>query len=472
MVDVTELNIGIIGMGEMGKMYARRFAAGGMKRIYVCDRPERFEEVKEEMSGEPAIIVMKDGHHVSRISDFIIYSVEAAYINDVVKEYGPSTKMNSIVAGQTSVKAPEKEAFEKYLPADVHIVSIHSLHGPTVTTEGQPLVIIKYRATDAQVETVVEIFKSFKSNYVHLSYEEHDLVTANTQAVTHAAFLSMGTAWKETSDYPWETTRYVGGIEIVKINITLRIYSNKWHVYAGLAILNPSAREQIGTYADSSTQIFKLMIEEKKEELRERMFAAREGVFGWTRQEGSEQNGIASGSGSTPVPADGKDHSASSSKARTARKPILLSDRILDQFSLGVKPEPGQGARPNSHLSLMAMVDCWHRLGIKPYDHLDVAGTPVFMLWIGVAEYLFRSPERLEAAIEAAIYDKTHRSDDTEFCIAARGWSQCVSFGNFDLYRDRFEQTASFFAPRFEEAAKVGGKMIKTIQEESKRTTT
>lgn len=51
-----------------------------------------------------------------------------------------ATKMNSIVSGQTSVKAPEKAAFEKYLPADVHIVSIHSLHGPTVTTEGQPLV--------------------------------------------------------------------------------------------------------------------------------------------------------------------------------------------------------------------------------------------------------------------------------------------------------------------------------------------
>lgn len=36
---------------------------------------------------------------------------------------------------------------------------------------------------------VEEVFKSFKSRYVHLSYEEHDLVTANTQAVTHAAFL-------------------------------------------------------------------------------------------------------------------------------------------------------------------------------------------------------------------------------------------------------------------------------------------
>jgi prephenate dehydrogenase (NADP+) len=65
------------------------------------------------------------------------------------------------------------------------------------------------------------------------------------------------------------------------------------------------------------------------------------------------------------------------------------------------------------------------------------------MDYTGVAEYLFRSPERLNAAIEAALYDKTHRSDDTEFCIAARGWSQCVSFGSFDLYRDRFEQTSS-----------------------------
>lgn len=263
----------------------------------------------------------------------------------------------------------------------------------------------------------------------------------------------MGTAWKSSSDYPWETTRYVGGIEIVKINITLRIYSNKWHVYAGLAILNPSAREQISTYADSATKIFKLMIEEKKMELRERMYKAREGVFGWKDGQNGEE--------------DGELHTGSSG---TRRRPILLSDRILDQFSLGSKPPSSSDQnRPNSHLSLLAMVDSWHLLGIKPYDHLQVAGTPVFMLWIGVAEYLFRSPERLDAAIEAALYDKTHRSDDTEFVIAARGWSQCVSFGSFELYRDRFEQTAKFFAPRFEEAAKVGGKMIKTIQEEGKK---
>lgn len=48
--------------------------------------------------------------------------------------------MGAIVAGQTSVKAPEREAFDKHLPVDVKIVSIHSLHGPSVAPDGQALV--------------------------------------------------------------------------------------------------------------------------------------------------------------------------------------------------------------------------------------------------------------------------------------------------------------------------------------------
>jgi hypothetical protein len=92
----------------------------------------------ETNEADSPITPLIDGHAVSRISDFIIYSVESSSIIPIVREYGPSTKMGATVAGQTSVKAPEKEAFEKYLPGDVDIVSVHSLH--TVTTEGQPLV--------------------------------------------------------------------------------------------------------------------------------------------------------------------------------------------------------------------------------------------------------------------------------------------------------------------------------------------
>jgi prephenate dehydrogenase (NADP+) len=116
--------------------------------------------------------------------------------------------MYAVVAGQTSVKAPEKAAFEKYLPDDVHIVSCHSLHGPTVSPIGQPLVslipstllhdiiievkskvIIRHRASNEAQLLVEAVLRPLRSRFVYLSYKEHDLVTANTQAVTHAAFL-------------------------------------------------------------------------------------------------------------------------------------------------------------------------------------------------------------------------------------------------------------------------------------------
>src|SRR5258708_2997078 len=253
---------------------------------------------------------------------------------------------------------------------------------------------------------------------------------------------SMGTAWCAQKCYPWEQGLYVGGIETVKVSLTHRIYANKWHVYAGLAILNPHARVQIDQYARSVTEIFKLMIEGRKDELRNRLYSAREKVFPSGRN-----------------------------------RPILLSESLLDQFSLCPKPDETSShqlpppnpstPRSNSHLSILAMVDSWAALGILPLAHLSLAATPVFRLWIGVADALFHDKANLNRAIEAAVHDVSHRSDDLEFTIAARGWSQCVSFGNFKLYEERFTQTAKFFEPRFKEAVVVGGRMIKTILEDA-----
>ncbi|KAG2136081.1 uncharacterized protein EDB93DRAFT_1254064 [Suillus bovinus] len=434
--------IGLIGMGAMGAMYAKHLSKAGWKKISVCDIPDKFESLKLQYADVPGITVHRDGHAVSRISDFIMYSVEAEYIDRVVSQYGPSTKVGAIVSGQTSVKTPEKDAFEKYLPPDVHIVSLHSLHGPSVSPEGQPLVLIQHRAPDSSLHLVENIFRCFGSRFVYLTYEDHDLVTANVQAVTHAAFLTMGTAWASQRAYPWEQGQYVGGIETVKVNIMLRIYANKWHVYAGLAILNPSARIQIEQYASSASDIFKLMLAGDEQGLRTRIYNAREQVFGTVNAE---------------------------------RAPIFLTEDVLDQFTIGGNPKlngsprlngsptPSSAPPSNSHLSLLAMVDSWAHLHIQSFDHLDLAATPIFRLWIGVAEYLFRSTTRLDSAIHSAVYDVTHRSDDLEFVIAARGWSQCVSFGNMELYKRRFSETASFFESRFEEASAIGSEMIKAV---------
>ncbi|KAJ7100465.1 prephenate dehydrogenase [Mycena epipterygia] len=446
--------IGLIGMGAMGRMYAKYLSQAGWKKIHVCDQREKYEALKKDYADTPNITVFPDGHGVSRSSDFIMYSVEAEFIERVVAQYGPSTKVNAIVSGQTSVKAPEKAAFEKYLPEDAEIVSCHSLHGPSVSPIGQPLVLIKHRASDAALALVENLLRSFGSRFVYLSYEEHDLVTANTQGVIHAAFLSMGTAWASRRTYPWEQGKYVGGIETAKVNLTLRIYSSAWHVYAGLAILNPSARHQIDQFATSVTELYKLMLAGDAAQFRARVMWAREIVFG------SLTKGDAGGA---------------------KRTPILLSEDVLDRFSLGQSSTPPDETdrsvppkskyKANSHLSLLAMVDCWAHMQIKPFLHLALAATPLFRLFLGVAEHLFLSTTMLDGAIDSAMHDTWHRSDDLEFVVAARGWSQCVSFGSFDLYRRRFEETRLFFEGRFEEAGRLGSEMIKAVMESEVRRT-
>lgn len=347
-----------------------------------------------------------------------------------------ATRLGAIVGGQTSCKDPEIKAFEEYLPSDVDIVSCHSLHGPNVDPRGQPLVLIKHRASDESFAKVEAVLRCLNSKHVYLTAKEHDRITADTQAVTHAAFLSMGKAWHANQQFPWEGTRYVGGIENVKINLMLRIYAQKWHVYAGLAILNPEAHKQINQFAKSTTELFYLMLEGRAAELRERVYAARDKVFG-------------------------KENSP-----KWADKP-LLPDGVVDRFSLNVNAKHNAPPLPNNHLSLLAMVDCWSALGIVPYDHM-ICSTPLFRLWLGVTEHLFRTPGLLDECLRVGIEDNTFRRDDLQFTIAASGWAECVALRQFETWRERFAVTQKFFEPRFEGAVEVGQAMIKAVLEGEK----
>lgn len=340
------------------------------------------------------------------------------------------------MGGQTSCKDPEIKAFEEHLPSDVDIVSCHSLHGPSVDPRDQPLVLIKHRASDVSFNKVETVLSCLGSKHVYLTAREHDRITADTQAVTHAAFLSMGKAWHANQQFPWEGTRYVGGIENVKINLMLRIYAQKWHVYAGLAILNPEAHKQINQFARSTTELFYLMLEGRRDELRERVYAAKEKVFG---------------------PED---------RPKWEGKP-LLPDGVVDRFSLNTNAKNNAPAMPNNHLSLLAMVDCWSALGIVPYDHM-ICSTPLFRLWLGVTEHLFRTPGLLDESLRVGIEDNTFRRDDLQFTIAASGWAECVALRQFETWRERFAVTQKFFEPRFKGAVEVGQAMIKAVLESEK----
>jgi len=416
------MNIGIIGLGDMGAMYARKWSEKGYS-VFGCDLPDRTEILQHAFQGT-SVSILENAKAVARKSDFLLFSVEASKIAEVVAATADSVKYGAVIAGQTSVKYPEIEAFEKYLPSDVHIFTCHSLHGPAFSTHGQKLVIVPHRIDKENYDRIRPIFEALESEIIEVdSYHQHDKIMADTQAVTHMGFESMGTAWKNAGFYPWDHGAYSTGIDNVKILTTLRIFSYKAHVYAGLAILNPFARKQVRQYAKSESELFKMMICEQEADLRKRLQVAKEFVF------------------------------------HGEHDFITLDKQVMKDFKMA---EEAGHYRPNSHLSLLAMVDAWHQLGINPYENM-ICQTPPFRLRLGIAEYLFKNDDLLEETIQTALYDKSIRADDLEFHSAVREWASIIEYGDMDGYLSHFNQVKDFFADRLQEGARQSTKLIEKL---------
>jgi prephenate dehydrogenase (NADP+) len=203
----------------------------------------------------------------------------------------------------------------------------------------------------------------------------------------------------------------------------LRIYAGKPHLYSGLAILNPFAREQVSQYAKSESELFRLMIQEDEKNFRERIETVGDFVF------------------------------------KDKESQILLDDKIMGEFSLGIPPEQ---RKPNSHLSLLSMVDAWYQLGINPYNNL-ICQTPPFRLRLGIAEYLFRNPSLLEESLQAALYDKGIRGDDLEFHTAVREWETIIRNGDTVGYQNQFIDTKEFFKDRLIEGRNKSVELINRL---------
>lgn len=417
------MKIGIIGLGDMGKLYATKWAEAGFD-VYGCDLPEKQKSLQEFFDEAGIKVnVLKDGVQLSRLCDMILYCVETTNIDAVVKQFGPSTKYGAIVGGQTSVKTPEYEAFKKYLPSDATIISNHALFGPHVSTENQTQVLININASSSVYSEVTKVYQAIGAKIEHLdSVEEHDKLMSDIQAVTHIGFESIGTACMHRKDYPWEHSLHPNGLDNLKYLLTLRVYSYKAHVYAGLALQNPFAKLDVRTYAEQENELFSLMITGNKAKFEQKIKKAVERVF----QDKTSDN--------------------------------LFDESLMNHVSLNTKKD----SLPNSHLSLLSMLCTWDELNINPYKNL-ICQTPPFKLRVGMVEYLCNNETLLNETIDAAITNLQIRADDLAFHTAVHEWSHIIEAGNEQNYYHLFEKTKTYLQPDLERGRTISGEIISQL---------
>lgn len=418
------MKIGIIGLGDMGKLYATKWAVAGFE-VYGCDLPANKATLQQYFDKrELQVTVLTDGVQLSRLCDMILYCVETSSIEKVVQQFGPSTKYGAIVGGQTSVKTPEYNAFNKYLPTDTRIITNHALFGPHVDTANQTQVLINVNATTAVYEEVELVYDAIGAKIEHIaSVEEHDKLMSDIQAVTHIGFESIGTACMHRKNYPWEHSLHPNGLDNIKYLMTLRVYSYKAHVYAGLALQNPYAKLDVRTYAEQENELFSMMITGNRQKFVDKIHQAIANVF----------------------------------KDKT-KGTTLIDEGLMNHQSLNTTKK----SLSNSHLSLLSMLCTWDELNINPYKNL-ICQTPPFRLRVGMVEYLCSNNDLLAETIDSALTNLQIRADDLAFHTAVHEWSHIIEAGNERNYYHLFEKTKAYLAPDLEKGREISGKIISQL---------
>jgi prephenate dehydrogenase (NADP+) len=108
---------------------------------------------------------------------------------------------------------------------------------------------------------------------------------------------------------------------------------------------------------------------------------------------------------------------------------------VMQEFSLS---QDAGHQKPNSHLSILSMVDAWYHLGVNPYDNL-ICQTPPFRLRLGIAEYLFKNEELLEESIlKRPCTIKPSAATIWSFTRRVREWSAIIGYGDMEGIQKAF----------------------------------
>ena len=411
------MRIGFIGAGAMGSRCANDSIAAGHE-VSVTDVPERISTLETTL-GTKGIHVVKELKELVRSSELILLMVPVDAISDVAQLSAKYASRQTIFGGGCSVKTPEAVAFDYFLRNNPTFF-FHSLYGPSVPSKGQTNIVMKHRIRGKEFGEVVEVVRNWGALIRRLnSYQEHDRITADTQAATHVCSESMAEAMM-LNPATLERTNYFHNINRIKLLQALRPFIGRSHVFRGLAMKNPYADIPIQQFARSARELHTLAATDSSE------YAARV-------------------------------HSIQSYLTHLQRgnKPLLLPDTVMGAYALSEVQTDGE---PNSELSQLAMADGWMQLGISPYHHL-VCKTPPFQLRLGTVEYFLRQPELVERAIEFGIEGK-YREEDDLFCKSAERWAGIISRKDAAAYDSLFDKLVTFFGSRIDEAKRESDGLI------------
>jgi prephenate dehydrogenase len=233
------------GTGGTGSWFARYFKDHGF--LVSVWGPSGRVDVAERLGVRFASDLMAE---VSE-SDIVLLSVPIMETAKVVEELAPRMKPGSLLMDVTSLKSEPMRAMMRWAPEGVEVLGTHPMFGPTIPTiRGQTVILVPAQGRcDAWLTPMEEIFRKDGARVEVLGAEEHDQIMAVVQALTHFAYISIGSTLRALDFDVNRSRRFMSPVYEIMIDFVGRILAQSPELYASIQE-NPEAKRVREAYIE------------------------------------------------------------------------------------------------------------------------------------------------------------------------------------------------------------------------------
>jgi prephenate dehydrogenase len=192
-------------------------------------------------------------------SDVVLLSVPIKETTRVTEEVAPKMKPGSLLMDVTSLKAEPMRAMMKWAPKGVEVLGTHPMFGPTIPTiRGQAVILVPAEGRcNSWLSPMEEIFREDGARVEVLGAEEHDRIMAVVQALTHFAYISIGSTLRSLDFNVAHSRRFMSPVYEIMIDFVGRILAQSPELYASIQE-NPEAERVREIYIQECKRLAKL----------------------------------------------------------------------------------------------------------------------------------------------------------------------------------------------------------------------
>lgn len=186
--------------------------------------------------------------------DVVLLSVPIERTVEMIKKVASHMQSGSLLMDVTSLKSEVMRAMAQYAPGDVELLGTHPMFGPTMPSiSGQTMILVPQRC-NRWLQIMQTIFEEDGARVEIMDPDEHDHTMAVVQALTHFAYISIGSSLTALNFDVAKSRRFMSPVYEIMIDFVGRILAQNPELYASIQA-NPKASEVRETYINQCSTL-------------------------------------------------------------------------------------------------------------------------------------------------------------------------------------------------------------------------